>query len=81
MIQIRDGEASAQEVWLAFLRKYAYYGVGMKANVWEFAGVGRFFLFLDSHLCWMAPLLLGNWIEANAETQRSERIWMPKWSK
>ncbi|CZT46417.1 related to ribosomal protein S10 [Rhynchosporium secalis] len=39
LIQIRDGEAQAQELWLAFLRKYAFYGVGMKANVWEFAGV------------------------------------------
>ncbi|KAH7321878.1 ribosomal protein S10 domain-containing protein [Rhexocercosporidium sp. MPI-PUGE-AT-0058] len=39
LIQIRDGEAQAQELWLAFLRKHAYYGVGMKANVWEFAGV------------------------------------------
>ncbi|KAK6584328.1 hypothetical protein PZA11_002552 [Diplocarpon coronariae] len=40
LIQIRDGEAEAQELWLAFLRKHAYYGIGMKANVWEFAGVG-----------------------------------------
>ncbi|KAL2068326.1 hypothetical protein VTL71DRAFT_16424 [Oculimacula yallundae] len=39
LIQIRDGEAQAQELWLAFLRKHAFYGVGMKANVWEFAGV------------------------------------------
>ena len=42
LIQIRDGEAQAQELWLAFLRKHAYYGVGMKANVWEFSGIGRF---------------------------------------
>jgi len=39
LIQIRDGEAQAQELWLAFLRKHAYYGVGMKANVWEFSGI------------------------------------------
>ena len=26
-------------IWLAFLRKYQYYGVGMKANVWEFSGL------------------------------------------
>ncbi|KAH9221880.1 ribosomal protein S10 domain-containing protein [Leptodontidium sp. 2 PMI_412] len=39
LIQIRDGEAQAQELWLAFLRKHAFYGIGMKANVWEFAGV------------------------------------------
>ncbi|KAK0099676.1 mitochondrial 37S ribosomal protein rsm10 [Cadophora gregata] len=39
LIQIRDGEAEAQELWLAFLRKHAYYGVGMKANVWEFSSI------------------------------------------
>ncbi|KAF8866015.1 Nucleotidylyl transferase [Acephala macrosclerotiorum] len=43
LIQIKDGEAETQEVWLAFLRKHAYYGIGMKANVWEFSklGVGK----------------------------------------
>lgn len=37
LIQIKDGEVESQEVWLAFLRKHAYYGIGMKANVWEFS--------------------------------------------
>ncbi|KUJ19785.1 ribosomal protein S10, partial [Mollisia scopiformis] len=37
LIQIKDGEAETQELWLAFLRKYSYYGIGMKANVWEFS--------------------------------------------
>ncbi|KAI9049328.1 hypothetical protein LZ554_007172 [Drepanopeziza brunnea f. sp. 'monogermtubi'] len=40
LIQIKDGEAEAQELWLAFLRKHAYYGIGMKANVWEFTKIG-----------------------------------------
>ena len=26
-------------IWLAFLKKYQYYGVGMKANVWEHSGL------------------------------------------
>ncbi|KAJ5825518.1 hypothetical protein N7474_002656 [Penicillium riverlandense] len=35
LIQIKDGDLQAVEAWLAFLRKHAFYGVGMKANVWE----------------------------------------------
>lgn len=42
LIQIKDGEAETQEVWLAFLRKHAYYAIGMKANVWEFSKLGTF---------------------------------------
>ena len=43
MIQIKDGNPETVQLWLAYLRKHQYYGVGMKANVWEFsqAGVGR----------------------------------------
>lgn len=43
LIQIHDGHPETVEVWLAFLRKHAYYGVGMKANVWqhESLGVGK----------------------------------------
>ncbi|PHH49531.1 37S ribosomal protein S10, mitochondrial [Ceratocystis fimbriata CBS 114723] len=43
LIQIRDGDPQAVQVWLAFLRKHAFYGVGTKANVWEFSelGVGK----------------------------------------
>lgn len=69
LIQIRDGEAQAQELWLAFLRKYAYYGVGMKANVWEFAGVGRlllsFSLIPPSEELWTVQgwLLCWNWLK------------------
>lgn len=24
-------------MWLAFLQKHAYYGIGMKANMWEYS--------------------------------------------
>lgn len=40
LIQIKDGHPESVELWLAFLRKHAYYGVGMKANVFEFAKLG-----------------------------------------
>lgn len=40
LIQIHDGHPETVEIWLAFLRKHAYYGVGMKANVWEHESLG-----------------------------------------
>ncbi|KAK4169222.1 mitochondrial tryptophan--tRNA ligase [Cladorrhinum sp. PSN259] len=39
LIQIKDGHPEAVQVWLAFLQKHAYYGIGMKANVWEFSKI------------------------------------------
>ncbi|OBT78546.1 hypothetical protein VF21_01011 [Pseudogymnoascus sp. 05NY08] len=43
LIQIKDGHPETVELWLAFLKKHAYYGIGMKANVWEYneLGVGK----------------------------------------
>jgi ribosomal protein S10 len=41
LIQITDGHLETVEIWLAFLRKHAYYGVGMKANVWEHESLGQ----------------------------------------
>ncbi|KAL4950559.1 ribosomal protein S10p/S20e-domain-containing protein [Aspergillus filifer] len=35
LIQIKDGNPQVVQAWLAFVRKHAFYGVGMKANVWE----------------------------------------------
>lgn len=44
LIQIKDGHPETVELWLAFLRKHQYHGVGMKANVWEYEKLGRFLL-------------------------------------
>ena len=41
LIQIKDGHPDAVEIWLAFLTKHQYHGVGMKANVWDFERLGR----------------------------------------
>ena len=41
LIQIQDGHPETVQVWLAFLRKHAYYGVGIKANVWQHEKLGR----------------------------------------
>lgn len=35
-IQIQDGERDTVQIWLAYLEKRGYHGVGMKANMWEY---------------------------------------------
>lgn len=51
LIQIKDGHPDAVQVWLAFLRKHAFYGVGMKANFWEYESLGMnnlvFYIFVQ----------------------------------
>lgn len=42
LLQIQDGHPDVVEIWLAFLKKYQYYGVGMKANVWDYDKIGGF---------------------------------------
>ncbi|KAI9367092.1 37S ribosomal protein S10, mitochondrial [Aspergillus egyptiacus] len=39
LIQVKDGNPRAVQAWLAFIRKHAFYGVGMKANVWEYESI------------------------------------------
>lgn len=36
MIQIQDGNPETVQCWLGYLEKRSYYGIGMKANVWDF---------------------------------------------
>lgn len=40
LIQVKDGNPQVVQAWLAFLRKHAFYGVGMKANVWNYESLG-----------------------------------------
>lgn len=40
LIQVKDGNPQTVQAWLAFLRKYAFHGVGMKANMWEYDSLG-----------------------------------------
>lgn len=42
LIQIKDGHPETVELWLAFLRKHQYHGVGMKANMYGFDELGMF---------------------------------------
>ncbi|KAL2862965.1 30S ribosomal protein S10, mitochondrial precursor [Aspergillus lucknowensis] len=39
LIQIKDGSPQTVQAWLAFLRKHAFYGVGLKANIWEYESI------------------------------------------
>lgn len=41
LIQIKDGNPETVQLWLAYLRKHQFYGVGMKANTWEFGRSGQ----------------------------------------
>lgn len=52
LVQIKDGNPQAVQAWLAFLRKHAFYGVGMKANVWEHDSLG-----MVSFRIWMFSLM------------------------
>lgn len=38
-IQVFDGHPETVQIWLGFLQKYMYHGVGMKANVYEHGGL------------------------------------------
>ncbi len=62
LIQIQDGDAEVLKIWLAYLRRYAFWGVGMKANVWEFETLGMLLLYvsenvLPSYRCMLTPFL------------------------
>lgn len=51
LIQIQDGSTETVGIWLAFLRKHAYYGIGMKANVWEYDKLGMYIINLGLRPC------------------------------
>ena len=42
LIQIKDGNPETVELWLAFLRKHQFHGVGFKANVFNWEPLGMF---------------------------------------
>jgi len=39
LIQIQDAHPEAVQIWLGFLQKHAFHGVGMKANIWEYSSL------------------------------------------
>ena len=55
LIQIRDGHPETVQIWLAYLQKHAYFGIGMKANMWEYDKIGELsfllvFVFVFAHI-------------------------------
>lgn len=52
LITVYDGAPEVVEIWLAALRKWQFYGVGMKANIWEFSGLGKSLLFFSPAWTW-----------------------------
>lgn len=46
LIQLQDGHPESVQAWLAFLRKHAFHGVGMKANVFEHTSLGMSFILI-----------------------------------
>lgn len=41
LIQIQDGHPDVVKAWLAFLTKHQYWGIGMKANIWEYESLDQ----------------------------------------
>ncbi|KIW98477.1 ribosomal protein S10 [Cladophialophora bantiana CBS 173.52] len=39
LITVYDGHPDTVETWLAFVRRWQFYGVGMKANLWGWEGI------------------------------------------
>lgn len=79
LIQIHDGHPETVQIWLAFIRKHAYHGVGMKANVWEYEKLGTPVRTLLSF-----PLLtyhsgVGKTMDGNLEDLK--KTLEPKWAQ
>lgn len=78
LIQIQDGHPEIVEVWLAFLRKHAYYGVGMKANVWQHEKLGRCWALYPMVLMLRSILGVGKTMDVSLENLK--QAMEPKWA-
>lgn len=78
LIQIQDGHSETVEVWLAFLRKHAYYGVGMKANVWQHERLGEFRTLSSMILTLTSILGVGKTMDVSLENLK--QAMEPKWA-
>ena len=73
LVQIQDGHPETVQVWLAFLRKHAFYGVGMKANVWQHEELGRLIhgLVVEMKLTMSTQRLGRTWTKRFQRSKRS----------
>ena len=78
LIQIQDGHPESVEVWLAFLRKHAYHGVGMKANVWQQEKLGKRRECLGTYDWLMLVLGVGKTMDVSLENLK--QAMRPKWA-
>ena len=78
LIQIQDGHPESVEVWLAFLRKHAYHGVGMKANVWQQEKLGKCRQCLRTYTWLMLVLGVGKTMDVSLENLK--QAMQPKWA-
>ncbi len=81
LVQIQDGHPETVEIWLAFLRKHAYHGIGMKANVWGYEKLGQCETVdqvpIRSHLL-MSFLGVGKTMDVSLENLKN--VLEPKWA-
>ncbi len=78
LIQIQDGHPETVEVWLAFLRKHAYHGVGMKANVWQQEKLGKCCECPGTYTWLMLVLGVGKTMDVSLENLK--QAMQPKWA-
>ena len=78
LIQVQDGHPETIEMWLAFLRKHAYYGVGMKANIWEYEKLGRL---LNEAKHGMLTCLLGVGEAMDSHLEKSKYTLQSPWAR
>ncbi|KAL8960587.1 MAG: hypothetical protein Q9193_002730, partial [Seirophora villosa] len=79
LVQVHDGHPETVEVWLAFLRKHAYYGVGMKANVWEHDGLGMLNRAIEQEYP-LADVDLGVGKTMDISLENIKRSLQPRWA-
>ena len=78
LIQIQDGHPESVEIWLAFLRKHAYHGVGMKANVWQQEKLGKCRGCHRTSTWLMLVLGVGKTMDVSLENLK--QAMQPKWA-
>ena len=69
IIQIKDGHPDNVKLWLAYLTKNQYHGIGMKANVWEWSGLG------------MSLLIIGHVTCSDLLTSQPRQMWLERWTE
>lgn len=82
LIQIQDGNPETVEIWLSFLRKHAYYGIGMKANVWGYEKMGSCYIFIwVLSIAHSLTVFLGVGKTMDVSLKKLKNVLEPKWAQ